>query len=263
MRTSDLRSSISATVVLALLAANAAPALAATQVSDLDGMRASSLDTEMEGRGFSLHHQAPSGQGSYTYWWKAADKTCARVYTADGRVANTRLVSVSDCGQKSGDAGAAIALGAAAIIGAIALSSKSHHRNDQYGADSRQLADFDRGHRDGLYHQAYHNYSNSQAYKDGYNSGVPERDEQTRHHAGNGWGGYGQYVELSDLTYQDSSWALGEIQKRGFRRVGSYDLGGGASNLTYFNQGSRQCVQMVTRDLKVQRVESVNERNCR
>ena len=257
------RTSISSALVTALLASGAAPALAATQISDLDGMRAGSLDGEMEGRGFTLHHQAPSGQGSYTYWWKPADKTCARVYTADGRVANTRLVSASDCGQKSGDAGAAAAVAAAALIGAIALSSKSHHRNDQYGEDSRQLADFDRGHRDGLYNQAYHNYSNSQAYKDGYNSGVRERDEQTRHHAGGGWGGYGQYVELSDLSYQDSSWAMGEMGKRGFRRVGSYDLGGGASNTTYYNQGSRQCVQMVTRDLKVQSVENVNERSCR
>jgi hypothetical protein len=260
---SIMRNSISAALVGILVGSSAAPAIAATQISDLDGMRAGSLDGEMEGLGFTLHHQAPSGQGSYTYWWKAADKTCARVYTADGRVANTRLVSVSDCGQKSGDAGAAIAIGAAAIIGAIALSSKSHHRNDQYGEDPRQLAEFDRGHRDGLHNEAYHNYSNTPAYKSGYESGVRERDEQTRRRRSNrGWGGYSQFVELSDLTYQDSNWAIGQMQQRGFRRVAAYDIGGGGSNLTYYNQNSRQCVQLTTRDLKVQNVESINEGNC-
>lgn len=259
------RNSISIALVTALLATGTAPALAATQISDLDGMRAGSLDSEMEGRGFTLHHNAPSGQGVYTYWWKPADKTCARVYTADGRVAGTKLVSVSDCGQKSGDAGAAAAVAAAAIIGAIALSSKSHHRNDQYNEDSRQLAEFDRGHRDGLYSEAYHNYSNSQAYKDGYNSGVQEREQQTRHRAGRrGWGGYAQYVELSDLNYQDSRWAFGQLDRRGFRRTGGYQSDGGRSETAlYYNSGSHQCVNVSARDGRIQSVESVAEGNCR
>lgn len=257
------RRAISAALAVSLVGSTAAPALAVTQISDLEGMRGSSIESEMQERGFSHHHTAPYGQGVYSYWWKASDKTCARIFTYDGKVNTTKLVSGADCGQRSGDGGAVAAVAAAAIIGALALSSKSHHRNDQYTDDSRSLADFDRGHRDGLYNQPYHNYSNAQAYKDGYSSGVSERDEQTRHRRGNrDRGGYSQYVELSDLNYQESTWAMGQMGQRGFRRVGSYDIGGGASATTYYNQNSRQCVQMTTRDLKVQGVESISEGNC-
>jgi hypothetical protein len=49
-----IRSSVAALATTALRMSSAAPLLAATQISDLDGMRASSLDAEMEGRGFSL-----------------------------------------------------------------------------------------------------------------------------------------------------------------------------------------------------------------
>ena len=259
-----IRNCLSLLLAGALTVTSAGPALAATQVSDLDGMRAGSLDAEMEGRGFTLHHNAASGQGVYTYWWKPADKTCARVYTSDGRVAGTRLVSVADCGQKSGDSGAAAAVAAAALIGALALASKSHHRNDQHEDNPRQLADFDRGHRDGLYNQAYHNYGNSEPYRQGYESGVREREEQSRHRAGRGGrGGYARHVELSDLTWQDRPWALQQLDQRGFRRVGDYQMGAGQGHsFTYYNQQTHQCVHLTTRAGKVQMLEAINEGNC-
>lgn len=100
----------------------------------------------------------------------------------DGRYDAITSTLAADCGQKGGggDTAAAVAVGAAALIGVIALAHKSHNHDDgQHYSDSQSEADCERGYRDGLYNQSYHNYSRSDAYANGYSAGVEQRNQET------------------------------------------------------------------------------------
>jgi hypothetical protein len=63
------------------------------------------------------------------------------------------------------------ALAAAAIAGVAILAHRSHERDEEKHKNEQQTAEFERGYRDGLYHQTYHDYNRSQAYVDGYQAG--------------------------------------------------------------------------------------------
>ena len=143
-------------------------------LSDLVGARAAGAERDLESRGFVNHHGAKSGDASYTYWWSSTRKQCVRVRTADGRYDQVVQVSNSDCNQKDPDSGpstgAKVAIGAAALLGVVALAHKSHHRDDRR-YDERQSADFERGYRDALYNHPYHNYGNAREYNEGYTAG--------------------------------------------------------------------------------------------
>jgi hypothetical protein len=196
------------------------PASAST-LSDLEGVRASAADNTIQARGYHAYSSSPGGGGRYTYWWNNSTKSCVRTLTSDGVIAGTKTVSGADCGHygsgsgsgsKSGsgnDAAVAAAVAAAAIIGVAALSHKSHHRNDKEYPEPQGYADFERGHRDGLYNHPYDTDSRSDAYSDGYRSGVDEREQQSTYrsnpYAGNyGGGGYrggsSDAVDVSDLS---------------------------------------------------------------
>ena len=55
---------------------------------------------------------------------------------------------------------------------------KSHHRDDRK-YNEEETADFERGYRDGLYNNSFHNYGDNRDYSDGYNRGVDERRQQS------------------------------------------------------------------------------------
>ena len=73
--------------------------------------------------------------------------------------------------------------------GVASLTHKSHHRDDKVYPESQVYADFERGHRDGLYNHSCDNHSRSDASSYGYRSGVDEREQQSscrrNGHAGN------------------------------------------------------------------------------
>lgn len=75
----------------------------------------------------------------------------------------------TDCNQYHKDESdknkaAAVAIGAAALIGAAIFAHKSHERDDKHSQDERSVAEFDRGYRDGLHHERYHSYNDTSAY---------------------------------------------------------------------------------------------------
>jgi len=201
------------------------------------------------------------------YWWQSSALTCIQATDANGRYEAIKTTSVTDCNQyhkeaSNNDAAAAVAIGAAALIGAAVLAHKSHERDEKHGNDSQSVAEFDRGYRDGLHHQAYHNYQNSGAYSDGYNAGQSERYEQTsyRPHQGR-YSGYQAYVPLGDLVGARASSADSELRSRGFRDTGGYK-DGGKSFVTWYNPNTRQCVQSVTRDGHIKHINDIAEGNC-
>lgn len=115
----------------------------AKNLSNLVGIRASSGESELQSRGFSHVKTEENGSTKVSYWWHAGDKNCIKVDTWDGRYTAIVDASDSDCGHKSGS-GAAV--GAAAVIGAVAIGAlllsrkdKNRPNNDGYQQDWQQV----------------------------------------------------------------------------------------------------------------------------
>ncbi len=75
-------------------AADTAPRTA-PDVADLTGARASSGESEMVRRGYTVARQ----DGLTAYWWSQPDRSCVRTVTSDGRYRTVQPVAASGCGQ--------------------------------------------------------------------------------------------------------------------------------------------------------------------
>lgn len=254
--------------LLATAAMVAAPVAAVAKtpgsVRDLVGAKGSSGETQLEYRGFHLISGHTEYDSKINYWWNGNTKECIKVVTYDGNYQSIDQTTNADCNQKggNGDKTAAIAVGAAALLGIAALASKSHHRGDN-NYDERSTADFERGHRDGLYGQAYHNYSRSDAYSNGYDSGVRERANQTSYRGGHNYsGGYSAYAEYNDLQGQERNYATGQLSSRGFMQLDNKKTDQGRY-MTYWRSASKQCLVVNSRNGYIYSIESVSPRTCR
>lgn len=236
-------------------------------VRDLVGARAAGGENTLEERGFTLHHGSTRDDSKINYWWNPNTKECVRVTTYDGKFESIAKSPNSDCGQRSAkgnDAGVAVAVGAAAILGAIALSHKSDHHSDGFHYnDSQREADYERGYRDGLYNQSYHNYSRSDAYSDGYSQGTRQRGHETSYRSNNyHGGGYSAHSYVGDLNGQSRQQAVGQLLSRGFviRDNKKTDEG---RFFTFWNESSQQCVVMTSSNGYVNSIDNVARRTCR
>lgn len=248
-------------------AAGPAVAAASANLSDIEYQGTEWGADQLRMRGYALMSSDYQGGKSWEYWWNAGSNTCVQARSAGYRYEAVKTTSATDCGQyhkqaTSNDNAAALAIGAAAIIGLAALAHQSHERDEKHGRDQRSVAEFDRGYRDGLYHQPYHNYQNTSAYSDGYNAGQEQRYEQTSYRPAHGrYSGYQSYVPVDDLVGARASSADSALRSRGFSDTGGYKQGG-KSFVTWYNAGTRQCIQAVTRDGTIRRLEGVDEGNC-
>lgn len=265
------RMAVSAVSVLALasgaIAAGGSPAFAAgttpSDLADLVGARGSSGEGQLLARGYALHHASQTENSSITYWWNSAAKKCVRVTTSDGRYAAIRSESGAECGHKSNDSAAAAAIGAAALLGVVALASKSHHREDRY-TDAASTAEFERGYRDGLYNQSYHNYGRSDGYSHGYEQGVRQRGHETSYRPGYfPGGGYSAYVPVNDLVGRSTSGVRSDLSGRGFVLRDDLSPGGEGHVRTYWREASEQCIVVHSRGGTVMSIDSARKRNCR
>lgn len=219
-------------------------------------------------RGYTFINSDHHNGKSYEYWWQGRSSTCIQTRAADGRYEAIKVTARTDCNQyqksagDTSDAAAAVAIGAAAIIGAAVLAHNSHHRDDKHGQDSKSVAEFDRGYRDGLHNQPYHNYSNTSAYSDGYNAGNQDRYERTSYRPQGGrYSGYHPYVSVDDLVGASAASADSQLRSRGFRDTGGYKQNH-KSFVTWYNRGTHQCIQAVTKDGRIKRFDSIDEGNC-
>ncbi|MGP1283328.1 MAG: hypothetical protein ACTS1X_10165 [Parasphingopyxis sp.] len=247
----------------------ATPAFAnsARAVQDLVGARGSSGESQLQARGFVHVDTHPGGDRNYSYWWNQASDNCIRVTTYDGRYASIDSASDSDCNQGGGgiSTGGAVAIGAAALIGGLLLSHRSHHHDDdRHHDDEQREASYERGYRDGLYNQAYHNYGRSDDYADGYEAGVRQREHNTPHRQQHrGRGGYQASVYVADLQGRRDSRADSALRDRGFREVDSVRSGSTAYSY-WFNRDTRQCLQMTVADRRVYDIRDVGRNpSCR
>ncbi len=259
--------SVFACVSIAALVAGAAPApavgAAPSDLADLVGARGSSGETQMLNRGYALHHASQGEETSYTYWWNSSVKKCVRIATTDGRYAEIRSESGIECGHKSNDSAAAAVVGAAALLGVLALASKSHHREDRY-TDINGTAQFERGYRDGLYNQSYHNYDRHDGYSHGYDQGTRQRAQETSYRSGNWPGsGYSGFAYTNDLIGRSTSSVRSELSSRGFLLRDDLSPGGEGHVRTYWREASEQCVIVHSRGGTVISVDSARKRACR
>lgn len=265
-----IRRHLSRTLSACLVAALALPAVpvhaaGADDLRDLVGARGRDGESDLERRGYTFIDNAKSSSAAYSYWWNGASQSCVRVTTRDGRYDAIVNTGLSDCGQTKKESknnkAAAIAIGAAALLGVAALAHKSHHRDDK-NYNEQQTADFERGYRDGLYNQTYHNYSNTREYSDGYNKGAEERGRETSYRSNEGWhSGYASYVNLQDLKGARGSSADDQMRMRGFTGRGGYK-DGERSITTWWNGSTRQCVHMAVADGRVANISAIPEDNC-
>jgi hypothetical protein len=257
MTTSKADSFVSCLSVGALLLTTV-PALDST-LSDIEGVRASAAEEAIQSRGYHAHHTSRGDGGRYTYWWNNNTRSCVRTLTSNGVIAATKTVDAVDCGayggsrdQSSGSRGngaVAAAASAAAILGVVALAHKSHHRDDQEYQDPNDYAEFERGHRDGLYNHPYSGNA-SPTYARGYQSGVDERARQSSYRPE-----YSRYREdgrsgggaaFGDLVGARAAGAQSELGRRGFRQVANVQTGGNSVGTIWWNGQSGQCLQMIT-----------------
>jgi hypothetical protein len=211
----------------------------------------------------SDHH---NGQ-TVEYWWQGKSSTCVQARARGGKYEELSVTTPTDCNQYQTQAtknnnAAAIAVGAAALIGVAALAHQSHDRDGKHDNDSKSVAEFDRGYRDGLHHEGYHNYNNTPAYSDGYSTGQRERDDETpyRSHQGH-HSGYQPYVALDDLVGVRASSADAELRSRGFKNIDGYKKDNKAF-ATWYNKRTRQCVQAVTKNGEIRHIDPLAEGNC-
>jgi hypothetical protein len=225
-------------------------------------------ESELRSRGYSLHHSDQHAGSLFQYWWNPGRHACVQVRYDGYKVGEVNSTSSTDCGQyhddtTKDDQNAALAIGAVALIAGIAaLSHKSHHRDGEHGEDEQSVADFERGYRDGLHREDYHNYNDTQAYSDGYSAGVDERQEETSYRSRqSSHSGYQPFVSLDDLVGARASSADSELRSRGFSDTGGYKRKG-RSMVTWWNERTRQCVEVTTAQGHVASIESQIEGTC-
>ena len=270
------------TSLVSLLCASVAvtPVWAQTPVinlSDLVNQDSNYAQRELRSRGYVFIHTDQRGTKLWQYWWQNNESVCARVAHVDGQATSIVSVSPTDCNQQVADAGqtapasqqsgdmstgAKVAIGAAAILGVAALLHRSHERDEQKHKSAQDVAEYERGYRDGLYHQPYHDYNRSQAYVDGYNAGQQKRDADTSYRSSYGHHtGSAAYVNLNDLVGARGSSVDSAMSQRGFRSTGGYQSEGRAHS-TWWNPSTRQCVNLVTSGGRLQSVSPIAEGNC-
>lgn len=252
-------------LVTAATATTLSPTLAvarsAGDLQDLIGTRGSSGESALESRGWILTDGHQGSSSAYTYWWNSSRKDCVMVTTRNGEYASITDVTPGDCNQRTNKGGnAAAAVGAVAAIAAIAAlaSHKSgHHDNGQHYSDEGQEAQYERGYNDGLYNEPYHNYDRSDSYSSGYQNGVEQRRNNTGYRDTNRWGsGYSQSVSVDDLEGARAAGAESDLQSRGFRNVDSFQSGNGRGTV-WWNGRSRQCMQMIVVDGRVDSITDI------
>lgn len=249
------------------LSALFAPSLVAAQdpapgLGDLQGLADRTASRTLGARGYVRQ----SGSGDYDSWWNARDRRCVMVRSDGGRVVSVVTTPAPDCGQQAGDApregmsdGAKAAVAAAAILGIAALAHRAHHHDDgDHDDDPRREADYERGYRDALH--GYRADSDRGAYSDGYGAGMRERSAQVPWQSGRSSGM--RSGRLDDLVGARGAGAETELLARGYVDRNARQSNG-RPTVTWWNADTRDCVDVVTYDGRVESIRPVDAARCR
>lgn len=245
-------------------------------LGDLVGQSTQAIQVAMPKRDYVFVHNDQRGDKVWQYWWNKNLGICARVAHVNWTATSIVMAPATDCNQypatpqvapqasssSNSNNTAAVLAGAAVVAGVAMLAHKSHERDEQKYNTQDQVAEYERGYRDGLYHQTYHDYNRSQAYVDGYNAGQQKRDAETRYRSPYGYhSGQASYVNINDLIGARGAGFESDMQRRGFVNRGAYQSRGQANSM-WWNGGTRQCVAVVVGDGRVQAISPIPENNC-
>lgn len=261
------RSMIAAALAASLLTPMPITAQTPSAISDLVSARAAGGETQLEARGWTHIKTEKGDDRAWSYWWQPQRRECVTVAVMDGRFDSITTSPAPDCNQsatksKGGNAGTAAAA-AIAIVGIAALAHSSHHHENGNHLGEADDEKFERGYRDGLYSQSYHNYDRSDAYSDGYARGTEQRAHETDYREGQGSGaGYAPAAKVNDLLTMRAASADVELQKRGFRTVNAYQAGD-TSYTIRANDRTGQCVQVATQDGRIRYIANIKAKACR
>lgn len=238
-----------------------------SSIADLVGARGAGGETQLEARGYTHIKTEKGDDRAWSYWWHSGRRECVTVAVVDGRFDAITTSPAPDCNQsaKKTDSGVgAAAAVAVTMIGIAALAHQSHQHEDGKHLSEADDAQYERGYRDGLYAETYHNYDRSDAYSGGYTRGVEQHDYETRHRDGqaSGAGGYAPSAKVNDLLTMRAATADVELQKRGFRTVNAYQAGETAYTIRS-NDQTGQCVQVAVTDGRIRYISAVNKSACR
>ncbi len=243
--------------LLVVFAGAPAPAWAANaqKLSDLVDARAAGGETQLEARGYVFIDGRPAyGGGKQSYYWHAGDRACVRVETADGRFRSITDATPPDCKQQAGAARGGDHNAAAAVVGAAIIAAALAHRSNGSQGNANHGSQFDLGYNDGIHNVPYHNPGRSDAYSQGYDEGVQQRERNTGHHSGRG--GYAQAASFKDLEGESSIRAIDAMSERGFADADSFESGDTSYSI-FYNRTTRQCVQLTMADGEVQSADDI------
>lgn len=246
-----------------------APLPAPSQPVDLSDLLNQSEDDasrELSRRGFFLTQTLSRHKAIHQFWWSTSRDYCVRVAVERSRVTEVKSSDDHDCNQRDGtgmNKGTQVAIAAAAILGVAALAHKSHDNDKDRASQSPQdVAEFERGYRDGLYHQGYHNYNNRREYGDGYQKGQEARSAETGYRSNQGHhSGYSSYVNVNDLVGARASGADDELRARGFRNTSGYKAND-RSYTYWWNGNTRQCLNAAVYDGRIEALSATSDSYC-
>ena len=248
-----------------------APLPGFSQPSDLSDLKNHSEEhaaRELSRRGFFLTHSVSRHNAIHQFWWNSSRDYCVRIAIERNRVAEVRSSDDHDCNQRDGGSkgpsrGTEVAIAAAALLGVAALAHKSQDNNkERANLSPEEVADFERGYRDGLYHQGYHNYNNRRDYSDGYQKGQEARSSETAYRSNQGYhSGYSAYVNVNDLVGARAAGAESDLQSRGFRNTSGYKANDRAYTY-WWNGNTRQCINVAVHDGRMESIQSTAESYC-
>ena len=227
----------------------ATPVLAekANELTFINGSLGRDAEGQLRDRGFAHVSTNKNSMGYvYSYWWDEGDDDCVQVEVYDGRVMTINDASDQDCGHHKGNAGTAVAaVAGAALLGALLSHKSNHHDDNKHLESTEDEAHYERGYTDGLHNAPYHNYDRSNAYSNGYQSGVSQRSANLNYHTGRG--GYHATAQFADLQGARAAGGMETLERRGFRQVDNFTSGNTRYSIQY-NRDTNQCVQVTIAD---------------
>ncbi|GHD56934.1 hypothetical protein [Jeongeupia chitinilytica] len=231
------------------------------------GSDSSYAKSTLKSSGYQQVHEQAGTDRRWVSWWNSNSEDCVVTTEKNDRYIDAIGTVQAECKQyvkSAGVSGVALAAGAAALIGGIALYQHNKHKQKD---EEKQHKDeqYQRGYTDGRNHDGRHNIDRSDDYNAGYDAGLAEyreqrgRDDDDRrdHH-----GRHRQdFVAVADLIGARASSGESQLIQRGFYNVDGRK-GWHNSYTSWWNEAARECVQVVTNDGRYRDVRVVSPNNC-
>lgn len=231
------------------------------------GSETNAAKSIMKYGGYEQVHEQDGSDRRWISWWNSNSEDCVVATEKNGRYIDAIGTVQAECKQyvkSSGVSGVALAAGAAALIGGIALYQHNKHKQ-QDEQKQRKDEQYQRGYTDGRNHDGRHNIDHSDDYNSGYEAGLAEyREERTRGHDDqSGFHGrrHRDFIDVADLIGARASSGENQLIERGFYNVDGRK-GWHNSYTSWWNEEARECVQVVTHDGRYRDVRVVTPRDC-